>query len=193
MGGIPLFLRRTFQCFIPPHSDPAEKGLSDLAAHYLMKEGISAIRRVRKTDNNRIARACGATIVSRPGGCALGGQAGGAEPWQAGRRHLPCPATVTLGSPPWLLASGCATHTASRGRAVWLAAAVQQALPWTPSGTPSVPAPPHSVTAPLHLTTAAPAEPLQTKPGRATSALGRGCLRCGRLARSSSPSSWTAR
>ena len=43
-----------------------EKGLSDLAAHYLNKSGISAIRRLRKTDNNRIARACGATIVNRP-------------------------------------------------------------------------------------------------------------------------------
>ncbi|KAL6775915.1 CCT3 [Auxenochlorella protothecoides x Auxenochlorella symbiontica] len=43
-----------------------EKGLSDLAAHYLTKAGISAIRRLRKTDNNRIARAAGATIVSRP-------------------------------------------------------------------------------------------------------------------------------
>jgi len=43
-----------------------EKGLSDLAAHFLTKAGISAIRRVRKTDNNRIARACGATIVNRP-------------------------------------------------------------------------------------------------------------------------------
>eukprot|EP00877_Chromochloris_zofingiensis_P011116 jgi/Chrzof1/6258/Cz17g17210.t1 len=43
-----------------------EKGLSDLAAHYLMKAGISAIRRLRKTDNNRIARATGATIVHRP-------------------------------------------------------------------------------------------------------------------------------
>ena len=43
-----------------------EKGISDLAAHFLTKAGISAIRRVRKTDNNRIARACGATIVNRP-------------------------------------------------------------------------------------------------------------------------------
>ncbi|EFJ46217.1 chaperonin complex component [Volvox carteri f. nagariensis] len=42
-----------------------EKGLSDLAAHYLTKSGVSAIRRLRKTDNNRIARACGATIVNR--------------------------------------------------------------------------------------------------------------------------------
>ncbi|XP_059490630.1 T-complex protein 1 subunit gamma [Neocloeon triangulifer] len=42
-----------------------EKGVSDLAQHYLMKAGISAIRRVRKSDNNRIARACGATIVNR--------------------------------------------------------------------------------------------------------------------------------
>uniref|UniRef100_UPI00358DFC1B T-complex protein 1 subunit gamma n=1 Tax=Myxine glutinosa TaxID=7769 RepID=UPI00358DFC1B len=42
-----------------------EKGLSDLAQHYLVKANITAIRRVRKTDNNRIARACGARIVSR--------------------------------------------------------------------------------------------------------------------------------
>ncbi|TPX31346.1 hypothetical protein SmJEL517_g05309 [Synchytrium microbalum] len=42
-----------------------EKGVSDLAQHYLMKANISAIRRVRKTDNNRIARATGATIVNR--------------------------------------------------------------------------------------------------------------------------------
>ena len=42
-----------------------EKGLSDLAMHFLTKAGISAIRRLRKTDNNRIARATGATIVHR--------------------------------------------------------------------------------------------------------------------------------
>ncbi|KAG6466166.1 hypothetical protein ZIOFF_076054 [Zingiber officinale] len=36
-----------------------EKGLSDLACHYLSKAGVSAIRRLRKTDNNRIAKACG--------------------------------------------------------------------------------------------------------------------------------------
>jgi len=43
-----------------------EKGLSDLAAHFLVKAGVSAIRRIRKTDNNRVARACGATILHRP-------------------------------------------------------------------------------------------------------------------------------
>lgn len=42
-----------------------EKGVSDLAQHYLVKAGITAIRRLRKTDNLRIARACGATIVNR--------------------------------------------------------------------------------------------------------------------------------
>merc|ERR1712123_208477 len=41
------------------------KGESDLAQHFLAKAGISAIRRVRKTDNLRIARSCGATICSR--------------------------------------------------------------------------------------------------------------------------------
>ncbi|KUI67207.1 T-complex protein 1 subunit gamma [Cytospora mali] len=42
-----------------------EKGVSDLAQHYLMKADVTALRRVRKTDNNRIARATGATIVNR--------------------------------------------------------------------------------------------------------------------------------
>lgn len=39
--------------------------LLDLAQHYFVKANITAIRRVRKTDNNRIARATGATIVNR--------------------------------------------------------------------------------------------------------------------------------
>ncbi|OXB72418.1 UNVERIFIED_CONTAM: hypothetical protein H355_005477, partial [Colinus virginianus] len=42
-----------------------EKGVSDLAQHFLVKAGISCIRRIRKTDNNRIARITGATIVTR--------------------------------------------------------------------------------------------------------------------------------
>merc|ERR1719338_36296 len=42
-----------------------EKGVSDLAQHFFNKAGITAIRRLRKTDNLRVARACGATIVNR--------------------------------------------------------------------------------------------------------------------------------
>lgn len=42
-----------------------EKGVSDLAQHYLMKSGITAFRRLRKSDNNRVARATGGTVVSR--------------------------------------------------------------------------------------------------------------------------------
>eukprot|EP01118_Nematostelium_gracile_P014260 TRINITY_DN5514_c0_g1_i1.p1 TRINITY_DN5514_c0_g1~~TRINITY_DN5514_c0_g1_i1.p1 ORF type:complete len:551 (-),score=181.97 TRINITY_DN5514_c0_g1_i1:3-1655(-) len=42
-----------------------EKGLSDLAQHHFVKNNITALRRAKKTDNNRIARATGATIVSR--------------------------------------------------------------------------------------------------------------------------------
>merc|ERR1719445_2521191 len=42
-----------------------EKGVSDLAQHYLAKAGISVLRRLRKTDNNRAARATGATIVNQ--------------------------------------------------------------------------------------------------------------------------------
>jgi len=46
-----------------------EKGCADLAQHYLGKANISVIRRLRKTDNNRIARAVGATIVNEPADC----------------------------------------------------------------------------------------------------------------------------
>lgn len=42
-----------------------EKGVSDLAQHFLSKANISVIRRVKKSDNNRIARASGATIANR--------------------------------------------------------------------------------------------------------------------------------
>jgi len=42
-----------------------EKGISDLAQHFLVKYNISALRRLKKTDNNRVARATGATIVNR--------------------------------------------------------------------------------------------------------------------------------
>ncbi|KAF8230549.1 T-complex protein 1 [Tricholoma matsutake] len=42
-----------------------EKGVSDTAQHVLEKYNVSAIRRVRKSDNNRIALAVGATIVNR--------------------------------------------------------------------------------------------------------------------------------
>ena len=41
-----------------------EKGVSDLAQHFLLKHNITALRRVRKTDNHRIARATGANIVN---------------------------------------------------------------------------------------------------------------------------------
>jgi len=43
-----------------------EKGVSDLAQHFFVKAGITAVRRLKKSDNNRLARACGATIVNDP-------------------------------------------------------------------------------------------------------------------------------
>jgi T-complex protein 1 subunit gamma len=43
-----------------------EKGLSDLAQHFFMKAGVTALRRMKKTDNNRLARVSGATIAHRP-------------------------------------------------------------------------------------------------------------------------------
>ena len=84
------FVQKTCEDIIRVKPDVVftEKGVSDLAQHYLVKvfiytclinfiyiilfithisgkAGITAIRRVRKSDNNRIARASGATIVNR--------------------------------------------------------------------------------------------------------------------------------
>jgi len=42
-----------------------EKGVSDIAQHFLLKANISVIRRIRKTDNARIARVTGAHIANR--------------------------------------------------------------------------------------------------------------------------------
>lgn len=42
-----------------------EKGVSDLAQHYLVKANISVLRRTRRTDCLRIARATGARIVNQ--------------------------------------------------------------------------------------------------------------------------------
>ncbi|KAK3876858.1 hypothetical protein Pcinc_018388 [Petrolisthes cinctipes] len=50
---------------LQPNIIITEKGVSDLAQHYLLKAGITCLRRVKKSDNNRIARACGATIANR--------------------------------------------------------------------------------------------------------------------------------
>jgi T-complex protein 1 subunit gamma len=44
-----------------------EKGVSDTAQHFLLTKGnVACIRRLRKTDNNRVARVTGATIANRP-------------------------------------------------------------------------------------------------------------------------------
>lgn len=42
-----------------------EKGVSDLAQHHLIKNGIACLRRLKKTDNVRVGRITGATIVNR--------------------------------------------------------------------------------------------------------------------------------
>ena len=41
-----------------------QKGIDDVAQHYLAKEGIMAIRRVKKSDIEKLARATGARIVT---------------------------------------------------------------------------------------------------------------------------------
>lgn len=42
-----------------------QKGIDDLAQHFLAKEGVSAVRRVKKSDMDALARATGARVVSR--------------------------------------------------------------------------------------------------------------------------------
>jgi len=42
----------------------AQKGIDDLAQHYLAKEGIMAVRRVKKSDIEKLSKATGATVVS---------------------------------------------------------------------------------------------------------------------------------
>jgi thermosome len=41
-----------------------QKGIDDIAQHYLAKSGIFAVRRVRKSDIENLARATGATIIN---------------------------------------------------------------------------------------------------------------------------------
>ena len=43
-----------------------QKGIDDLAQHYLAKKGILAVRRVKRSDMEKIARATGARIVTNP-------------------------------------------------------------------------------------------------------------------------------
>lgn len=42
-----------------------QKGIDDLAQHFLSKEGIIAVRRVKKSDIEKLAKATGANIVTR--------------------------------------------------------------------------------------------------------------------------------
>ncbi len=42
-----------------------QKGIDDIAQHYLAKDGIMAVRRVKKSDMDALAKATGAKVVSR--------------------------------------------------------------------------------------------------------------------------------
>jgi len=42
-----------------------QKGIDDLAQHYLAKQGIYAVRRVKKSDMEKLAKATGGTIVTK--------------------------------------------------------------------------------------------------------------------------------
>lgn len=50
---------------VKPNVVITEKGVSDLAQHYLLKGGCSVLRRTKKSDNNRISRVTGASIINR--------------------------------------------------------------------------------------------------------------------------------
>jgi T-complex protein 1 subunit gamma len=57
-----------FICKILKNFNPdiivTEKSVSDLGLHYLYKEGITVVQRVKKSDNHRISKITGGTIVS---------------------------------------------------------------------------------------------------------------------------------
>ncbi|MFW9795075.1 MAG: thermosome subunit beta [Candidatus Thorarchaeota archaeon] len=50
----------------------AQKGIDDVVQHYLAKEGILAVRRIKKSDVERIHKTTGATIVSQIQNLAAG-------------------------------------------------------------------------------------------------------------------------
>jgi len=50
---------------LKPDMVVTEKGCSELAQHFLFRKGITVLRRLKKTDNVRLARACGAIIGHR--------------------------------------------------------------------------------------------------------------------------------
>lgn len=50
---------------LKPDVVTTEKGCSDLAQHFLQKAGITVLRRMRKTDNTRLAKCSGALIGHR--------------------------------------------------------------------------------------------------------------------------------
>lgn len=62
------YIKNLVECIakVKPHLVCTEKGISDLAQHYFVKHGITALRRLKKTDNDRLARASGATVVNQP-------------------------------------------------------------------------------------------------------------------------------
>lgn len=51
---------------VKPDVVVTEKGVSDLAQHFLLQQNVTVLRRLRKTDNLRIGRVSGATICNRP-------------------------------------------------------------------------------------------------------------------------------
>ena len=60
-------VRKTCEAILALNPDVVitEKGVSDLAQHFFLKKNVSVLRRLRKTDNNRVARISGATVVNR--------------------------------------------------------------------------------------------------------------------------------
>ena len=63
-----LFIKRQCDQILKHKPDlvVCEKGISDLAQHYFKVNGVTALRRLKRTENNRIARTVSATIVQRP-------------------------------------------------------------------------------------------------------------------------------
>ncbi|MDO8627613.1 MAG: TCP-1/cpn60 chaperonin family protein, partial [Candidatus Diapherotrites archaeon] len=67
-----------------------QKGIDDIAQHFLQKEGISAVRRAKKSDIDKLAKSTGAKIVSRINDLTAGdvGDAGLVEERKVGNENM---------------------------------------------------------------------------------------------------------
>ena len=99
-----------------------QKGIDDVAQHFLSKQGIYAVRRVSKSDMERLARATGGRIVTNLDDLEKNdlGKAGNVENKQVGEEHMTfvqdCPSAKAV----TLLIRGTTEHVAEEAKRAML-------------------------------------------------------------------------